>query len=120
MGRWELGAPGRPCRPGAVLPSAARPAARPQQEPMSTGHAATWAQRVPPTPTAARDTWTWAIARPAELTAARTDLRRSLPAGASPDDVDRLLLASRSSPRTVCGTAAPRSGSRCTGARTGG
>ncbi|WP_138758903.1 ATP-binding protein [Modestobacter altitudinis] len=60
---------------------------------MSTGQAATWAHSAPPTPTAARDTWTWAITRPAELTAARNDLRRSLPAGSSPDDVDRLLLA---------------------------
>ncbi len=60
---------------------------------MDTGQDATWGQRVPPPPTSARDTWTWAVARPAELTAARGDLRRSLPAGASPDDVDRLLLA---------------------------
>jgi anti-sigma regulatory factor (Ser/Thr protein kinase) len=60
---------------------------------MSTAHAATWAQRVPPTPSAAGDTWTWTISRPAGLTAARTELRRSLPAGAPPDDVDRLLLA---------------------------
>lgn len=60
---------------------------------MNPGQAITWAQRVPPTPTAAHGTWTWRITRPAELTAARTDLRRSLPPGSSPDDVDRLLLA---------------------------
>jgi anti-sigma regulatory factor (Ser/Thr protein kinase) len=60
---------------------------------MDTGQDATWGQRVPPPPAPASDTWTWAIARPAELTAARSDLRRSLRAGCSPDDVDRLLLA---------------------------
>jgi anti-sigma regulatory factor (Ser/Thr protein kinase) len=60
---------------------------------MSTGQAATWAHCAPPTPVAARDAWTWAITRPAELTAARSELRRGLPAGSSPDDVDRLLLA---------------------------
>ncbi|WP_138732197.1 ATP-binding protein [Modestobacter excelsi] len=59
---------------------------------MSTGQAATWAHCAPPTPTSARDTWTWTIGRPAQLTGARNDLRRSLPAGSPPDDVDRLLL----------------------------
>jgi anti-sigma regulatory factor (Ser/Thr protein kinase) len=60
---------------------------------MDTGQTARWAKRVPPAPTSARGTWTWTITRPAELTAARADLRRSLPAESSPDDVDRLLLA---------------------------
>ncbi|KGH45103.1 histidine kinase [Modestobacter caceresii] len=65
---------------------------------MSTDQAAGWAHRLPPTPTAVHDSWAWTIARPAELTAARNELRRSLasgtlPSGADEDDVDRLLLA---------------------------
>ncbi|MGY1915459.1 ATP-binding protein [Blastococcus sp. SYSU DS0973] len=65
---------------------------------MSTDRPETWAQRPLPTVTDANGTWTWAIARPAELTSARNDLRRGLattplPQGADGDDVDRLLLA---------------------------
>ena len=58
-----------------------------------------WAQAPPPD---LRDrasvAWQWDISRPAQLTAARVQLRRDLadgrlPDGADADDVDRLLLA---------------------------
>lgn len=58
-----------------------------------------WAQRPAPDVSGRADTtWTWEITHPAELTAARGALRddlsdAALPAGAEPDDVDRLLLA---------------------------
>ncbi|MGY2085395.1 ATP-binding protein [Blastococcus sp. SYSU DS0539] len=65
---------------------------------MSTDRPDTWAHRPLPPLTGTTGTWTWTIARPAELSAARTELRRglaatTLPHGADADDVDRLLLA---------------------------
>jgi len=64
---------------------------------MTTEPSLQWTHRPLPTAIGPRDTWTWTIARPAELTAARNVLRRSLtaeppPQGADADDVDRLLL----------------------------
>jgi anti-sigma regulatory factor (Ser/Thr protein kinase) len=52
----------------------------------------------PPADGPVRPRWQWEISRPAELTAARCSLRAALaggvlPAGAAPDDLDRLLLA---------------------------
>ncbi len=66
---------------------------------MTTEPTDVWAQRPSPDVRGqAATTWTWEITRPAELTAARCALRddlsgAALPAGADPDDVDRLLLA---------------------------
>ncbi|MBB3674680.1 ATP-binding protein [Modestobacter versicolor] len=63
---------------------------------MSTEH---WPQlSLPDVSDRAQREWRWDIDRPAQLTAARTALRDdvsggAMPAGAQPDDVDRLLLA---------------------------
>jgi anti-sigma regulatory factor (Ser/Thr protein kinase) len=65
---------------------------------MSSDLSETWTRRPPPDVSTANRTWDWEITRPAQLTAARTQLRNDLtpdllPAGADLDDVDRLLLA---------------------------
>jgi len=58
-----------------------------------------WQQRTPPdVGDRAERVWEWEITRPAQLTAARGQLRDdlaggALPPGADGDDVDRLLLA---------------------------
>ena len=55
-----------------------------------------WARRPLPHPVGTQATWTWTVCRPAELTAARNDLRRHLAASSwatDPDAPDRLLLA---------------------------
>lgn len=56
-----------------------------------------WAHQPPPDVSRATRTWSWEITRPAQLTAARNELRdavtvEGLPEGADLDDVDRLLL----------------------------
>ena len=65
---------------------------------MSSSLSADWTRQPPPDVSAADRTWTWEISRPADLTAARNQLRDDLtagglPAGADLEDVDRLLLA---------------------------
>ena len=65
---------------------------------MSSDLSEKWTRQPPPDVSSANRTWTWEVTRPAQLTAARTQLRDDLtqdvlPTGADLDDVDRLLLA---------------------------
>ncbi|CCH89097.1 Two component signal transduction histidine-protein kinase [Modestobacter italicus] len=57
-----------------------------------------WPLQPPPDTSGAAQTWRWQISKPAQLTAARNQLREALgvvaiPASADQDDIDRLLLA---------------------------
>ena len=57
-----------------------------------------WRHRPLPTPAGAHATWTWSVTRPADLTAARNELRADLTARPWADrvgeeDLERLLLA---------------------------
>jgi anti-sigma regulatory factor (Ser/Thr protein kinase) len=65
---------------------------------MSSELSETWTRQPPPDSSRAIHTWSWAIGRPTDLTAARRQLRDVLTADCLPDsadldDVDRLLLA---------------------------
>jgi anti-sigma regulatory factor (Ser/Thr protein kinase) len=65
---------------------------------MITQPSPAWAHLPPPVPEDFRSAWSWTITRPAELTAARNQLRarsmpEAMPTGADEDDLDRLLLA---------------------------
>jgi anti-sigma regulatory factor (Ser/Thr protein kinase) len=65
---------------------------------MSSDPSETWTRQPPPDASSATRTWSWEITRPAQLTAARNQLRDDLARelvlpGADSDDVDRLLLA---------------------------
>jgi anti-sigma regulatory factor (Ser/Thr protein kinase) len=69
-----------------------------EQEQMTADQTSAWVHRALPVATGGLGRWSWGITRPAELTAARRELRRGLsehelPTGADEDDVDRLLLA---------------------------
>jgi anti-sigma regulatory factor (Ser/Thr protein kinase) len=83
-----------PAQGGHITPQT--PSTDRPQEQMSTDR---WEQApLPDVREPVSTAWQWEISRPAELTAARGQLRAdltdgALPAGAAADDVDRLLLA---------------------------